>query len=165
MRDSIVSGNSYTRVCYSNSMPKSLKNHAHHLDKRLRFTLRAYVVISLILIGLLIYNMARGELRLDYGLIGLSVGTFMGVITSRMYHISWNTDVRKVVSRLDLYGIGILVLYVLFEIFREKIVGYFTHDFEVAAVGFAVLAGIMFGRVLGTRGKIMEVLKEQKVFS
>jgi hypothetical protein len=82
-----------------------------------------------------------------------------------MFHISWNHDAKKVVSRFDVYGVIILVLYIFFEIFREKIVGYFTHDIQVGTVGFALLAGIMFGRVLGTRGKIMKILKEQHVFS
>ncbi len=75
-----------------------------------------------------------------------------------------NKDAKKVVSRLDTFGIGILILYFLFEILRGNIVGFFTHDVQVATTGFAVLAGIMFGRVLGTRGKIIEVLEEQKVF-
>ena len=145
-------------------MPESLKNHVHHLDKSLRFRLRLYFIISLILVGLLIYNVLRGALQLDYGLIGLLAGMGIGVITTRMFHIFWNNDAKKVVSRLDTFGIGILILYIVFEVLRERIVGYFTHDVQVGTVGFAVLAGIMFGRVIGTRGKIMQVLKEQRVF-
>lgn len=80
-----------------------------------------------------------------------------------MFHTSWNDDAKKIVSRLDMFGGGILILYILFEILREQIVGYFTHDVQVGTVGFAVLAGIMFGRVLGTRGKIIEILKEQNL--
>lgn len=142
----------------------SLNKHYHHLDKRLQFRLRLYFLISLILLGVLIFNIARGALRFDYGLLGLAAGIVVGIVTSRMFHISWNKDTKKIVSRLDAFGIGVLILYIVFEVFREKIVGYFTHDFEVATVGFAVLAGSMFGRILGTRGKIIEILKEQRVF-
>lgn len=126
--------------------------------------LRIYVLISIILISILIYNVARGALSLNYGLLGLFIGIGIGIITSRMFHISWNKDAQKVVSRLDTFGIVILILYILFEIFKEKLVGYITHDVQVATTGFAILAGNMFGRIIGTRGKIMHILKEQKVF-
>ena len=145
-------------------MPKTISRHSHHIDKRLRFRLRLYFLISAVLTALLIYNVVRGTLRLDYGILGLAVGIGIGILASRMYHVSWSHDAKKVASRLDIFGIGILILYILFEIFREKIVGYFTHDVQVGTVGFAILAGIMFGRVLGTRGKIITVLKEQEIF-
>ncbi len=142
---------------------KTLRKHGHHLDKRLRFRLRFYFLISLILIGILAYNVLRGALRLDYGLVGLVVGIGLGIITSRMFHISWSKDAKKVVSRLDTFGMGILILYVLFEILRGSIIGFFTHGDQVATVGFAVLTGIMLGRVMGTRGKIIEILEGQKI--
>lgn len=145
-------------------MPSSLRDHSHHIDKRLRFRLRLYFAISLILLGIFIYNLFRGSLRVDYGIIALFAGIGIGIIASRMFHTSWNKDAKKVVSRLDMFGIGILILYIVFEILRERIVGYFTHNTQVGPVGFAVLAGIMFGRVIGTRGKIIEILKEQEIF-
>lgn len=143
---------------------KSLRHHAHHIDKRLRFRLRLYFFISLILVGILIFNVGRGSLRLDFGIIALLIGIGLGIMTSRMFHISWNDDAKKVVSRLDLFGIIILIGYIAFEIFREKIVAYITHDFQVGTIGFAVLAGIMFGRFWGTRGKIVQILREQEIF-
>ena len=144
-------------------MPQSLHPHSHHLDKGLRRRLYLYFGISIILILILLYNIARNALRVDLGVIGLSMGLGLGILTSRMYHTTWNKDTKKVISRLDTFGIIILVVYVVFELLRERIVGYFTHDFQVGTVGFALLAGIMFGRVLGTRGKIFKILKEQKI--
>lgn len=143
---------------------QTLREHMHHIDKRLRFRLRLYFIIAAVLIVIMLFNFARGALRFDFGIISLLIGIGIGILASRMYHISWNHDAQKVVSRLDMFGIGILVLYAVFELSREKIVGFFTHNLEVGAVGLALLAGIMFGRVIGTRGKILEVLKEQKVF-
>lgn len=143
---------------------KSLRNHSHHLNKRLRFRLRLYFLISLVLIGILLYNILRGALRIDYGLFGLVTGVGIGIISSRMFRISWNKNAKKVVSQLDTFGIGILILYFLFEILRGTIVSFFTNGVQVSTVGFAVLAGIMFGRAMGTRGKIIEVLEEQRIF-
>jgi hypothetical protein len=144
---------------------KSLRNHSHHLDKRLRFRLRLYFLIALILLCILIFDVARGTLRLDYGFLGLLTGAGIGIISSRMFHTSWDKNAKKVISRLDTFGLGILLLYIVFEVLQDKIVTLFTHDVQVATTGFAVLAGSMIGRVIGTRGKIIEILKEQKVFS
>lgn len=146
-------------------MPKSIKPHKKHIDKALQRRLYLYFGIAVILIAILIGNVARGALRLDLGILGLLAGIGIGIIASRMFHTSWNTDTEKVVSRLDAFGICVLVFYILFEVFRERIVGFFTHNIQVGTVGFAVLAGVMFGRVLGTRGKIMVVLKEQKIIT
>ncbi len=145
-------------------MPKDLRPHVKHIDKKLRLRLRIYFFISAVLLIILISNVIRGELRLDLGIIALLIGILIGMVTSRMYHISWDKNAKKVISRLDIYGIIILILYVFLEIFRERIVGFVTHDFEVGTIGFAILAGIMFGRVLGTRGKIIKVLNDQRVF-
>lgn len=143
---------------------KSLRKHGHHVDKRLRFRLRMYFLISVILIGILLYNVVRGTLLLSYGIGGLASGMLIGIVTTRMYHISWSHDAKKVVGRLDIYGAIILVFYIAIEISREKIVGYVTNNFEVGTIALAVLAGMIFGQFLGTRGKILQILKEEKVF-
>lgn len=145
-------------------MPSTLRNHTHHLDKRLRFRLRIYFLISIILIGIFFFIIFRGALRIDLGIIGIAVGIVIGIFTSRMFHTSWDKNAKKVVSRLDVYGVIILILYIAFEISRERIVGFITHDFETGTIGFAVLTGIMFGRIIGTRGRIIDVLREQKIF-
>jgi hypothetical protein len=82
-----------------------------------------------------------------------------------MFHISWDKNAKKVVSRLDIFGGVVLAAYILFEIEREHFVSLFIHGPTVAAVSFTVLAGVMIGRVLGTRGRIRTILKDQRVFS
>lgn len=145
-------------------MPKSLRSHTHLLDKRLTFRLRLYFVIAVILLLLFAYNVVMGNLRFDLGLLALGIGILLGIIASRIFHTSWSHGGQKVVSRLDRYGAVILILYIIFSLLRQKIVGYVTHGFEVGSISFAILAGVMFGRVIGMRGKIIEVLKKQKVF-
>ncbi len=139
------------------------RNHTHHLDKRLRFRLRLYIVISLILLGILVFNLVRGDLRLNFALLGLGAGTILGALSSRMFHTSWDKDAAKIVSQLDWYGGAILIGYVLIELNRNTIVQYFTHGIQVTTTGLVVLAGIMLGRVLGTRGRIITILKEQQI--
>lgn len=144
-------------------MPKSLKKHSNHIDKKLQFRLKLYFFISSILIFILIFNVIRGSLRLDLGLLGLGVGVTIGIITTRMFQIFWHEDTKKVISRIDRFGLIILALYMLLEIFRGKLIGYATHNFQVGTIGLALLAGIMYGRVFGTRKKIIKILKKQQL--
>lgn len=142
---------------------RSLGKHVQYLDKKLRFRLRIYFIITLIFLILFIYNLIRGDLNILYGFLGLLIGTVFGIMSSRMFHISWDKDANRVVGRLDIFGIGILIIYVIVEFYRNQIVSYFTHGTEVTAVSFAVVAGIMLGRVLGMRGQIIKILKEANI--
>lgn len=145
-------------------MPNTLRNHSHHIDKKLRRRLRIYFIISLILIVLLIYDVFNGTLLPSYGIFGIIGGIILGIIASRMFHTSWDKNAKQIISRLDTFGIIILIGYIIFAIFRSKLISYFTNGVDVSTVGFAVLTGIMLGRLIGTRGRIIQILKEEKVF-
>lgn len=146
-------------------MQKPQKKHiTHHLDKKLQSRLRIYFAVSLVFLILFINDLIHGAINFEYGLLGIFAGIIIGIITARMFHISWDEDANRVVGRLDIYGIIILIAYVAFALFRNQLVSYFTHGKEVTGVTFAVLAGIMFGRVLGIRGKILQVLRKENLF-
>lgn len=146
-------------------MPKkSHHHHVQHIDKKLTFRLRIYFLISLILIGVTIYEIVSGVVPVLFALIGIGIGIFLGIITARMFHLSWSHDAKKIVSQLDIFGGVILVLYIIFAIFRSRLIGYFIHGTAIGGVSMAIVTGIMIGRVLGTRGRIIQILKEQNVF-
>ena len=140
------------------------RHFVHHLDKRLRFRLRIYFFVALFMLAFVIFDVATAKINILFALVSIIIGIIVGVLSSRMFRISWSHNANKVVSQLDLFGVVILVLYILFEIKRNAIVGFFVQGPQVGAVSFAIISGIMIGRVLGTRGKIIQVLKEQKVF-
>ena len=145
-------------------MPKKpLRKHNQHIDKKLMFRLRLYVLISLVMLGIVLYEIFIKTLTLEFAIIGILIGLFIGVITARMRHLSWDHDAQKIVSRLDEVGIIILVLYIAFVIVRSKLIGYFVAAPMVGAVGFSITAGVMIGRVVGTRNAIMEILKEREI--
>ena len=98
-----------------------------------------------------------------FATLGILIGLFMGIISARMYHLSWNHDAKKIVSRLDVVGAIILVLYILFVIVRSRLIGIFVAAPMVGAVGLSITAGIMIGRVIGTRNAIIEILKEREI--
>lgn len=94
----------------------------------------------------------------------MGIGVMFGVISSRMFRTSWDDQANQVISRMDKFGIAILIAYIVVEFNRTAIVRYVTHNVQVAPISFSILAGIMIGRFIGTRGRIINVLKEQKIF-
>ena len=115
------------------------------------------------MLGIVLYEILIKILPLEFAVVGIFIGLFGGIISARMYHLSWSHDAKKIVSRLDVVGIIILVVYMAFVIVRSKLIGYFVAAPMVGAVGFAISAGIMIGRVVGTRNAIIEILKEREI--
>lgn len=137
------------------------KSVKHHIDKKLRFRFILYFVILIIMTCIMFFDIYKAYISLVLAVASVTIGSLIGIITSRMYHISWNHDAKKVMARIDTFGVIILVCYIISSIFRHFIIDYYVHGPTVGAVTFSFLAGTMLGRVLGTRGKIMQVLHEQ----
>jgi O-antigen/teichoic acid export membrane protein len=144
-------------------LKKPLRKHAHHVDNKLKFRLRLYVIISLVMLGVVLYEIFIHILPLEFAAVGILVGLVVGIISARRYHLSWDKDAKKIVSRLDLIGIIILVLYIGFVIVRSKLIGIFVQGPVVGAVSFSITAGVMIGRVVGTRNAIIEILREREI--
>jgi hypothetical protein len=140
------------------------KTARQHIDTRLRFRLRVYFVIAVVLLFIMFENIAKGIFSLHTELGGLLLGGVIGVLVARMYKISWQEDMQKIVSQLDVVGGIILVFYIGFEIFREEILLHFLSSATVAALTLPIIAGIMLGRLFGTGRKIIRILREERVF-
>ena len=139
-----------------------MKTHPH-VDKKLRFRIIVYFVISFIMFCVVFFDIFKQYIHPLLAAICVIVGVGIGIITTRMFHISWDQDTKKVMARLDLFGGIILVGYICVSFMRGRIIGQYVHGPAVGAVSFSFLAGTMLGRVLGTRGKVMKILKEQNL--
>lgn len=133
------------------------------IHKRLRIRLMIYFVLAVVILGISIFHIIRDQASFIFCIIGFMAGLGIGILATRMFKISWDTNATQVISRFDAIGIVILILYILFEINREKIVEHFISGPSVIAVSFAVLSGLMCGRVLGIRGKISSIFREQGI--
>lgn len=139
------------------------KKHQKHLHKKVVLNLRIFVLITIILLGVVVFEVVTSRVSLSLASIGLILGAVIGVFTARMYLFSWDKDAKQVIYRLDVLGISILVLYILASIFRGRIIGYFVTPNYVTGMSLSVAAGLMVGRVAGTGHKIVKILKEQNL--
>lgn len=142
-------------------MPTTSEQIRPHLHKYLRLRLGIYLAVAVLVAAFVVYNSIRNTVPGIYAVIGVVIGIGIGFIASRIHKISWDVQASKVIARIDAFGFVVLVLYILFEIFREKIVGRFVEDGEVTVTSFSILAGLMYGRVLGIRGNVVRVLEEK----
>jgi len=140
-----------------------LRKHIHHVDKKLKFRLRLYFIIAVIMFLVVLYDVFTNILSLEFAVVGVIAGIVVGVLSARMYQLSWDKDAEKIVSRLDLAGTVYLVLYIVFAIFRTKIIELFVHGPVIGAISFSIITGVIIGRVIGTRGAILKVLEEQGI--
>lgn len=141
----------------------NLRKHVHNIDKKLTFRLRLFAIISILMLGVVLYDIFTNILAIEFAVVVILAGVILGIISARMYHLSWNHDAQKIVSRLDIVGVIILVFYIVFVIFRSKLIGFFVHGPTVGAVGFSITAGIMIGRIIGTRGAIIRILEDRGI--
>lgn len=140
------------------------RKHKKHLDKKLLFRLRMYFIISIVLLGIVLFEVLSGRVSFLLAMIGFIIGITIGVAAARMFLLSWHHDAKKVISQLDIIGGIILALYIVFAIFRSKIIGEFVPASYVTGMSLSVAGGIMIGRVFGTGQKIVSILKEQDLF-
>jgi hypothetical protein len=134
-----------------------------HIHARLKGSLALYFVISIVLIGVMVFHVIEDQVNPIFPFISLIAGVGIGIVVSRVYRISWDHGAAQVISRFDEIGIVILALYILFEVLRDRIVEQFVHGPDVVATSSALIAGIMIGRVVGIGGKIIRVLREQNI--
>lgn len=138
----------------------ALKDKVH---KRLRIRLTIYFVISVLILGVSVFHIIKDGASFILSSIGLVSGVIIGTVFSRIQKISWDKKASHVIAVYDGVGIFFLALYILFEIFRNQIVGEFISGPSVVAVSFALFSGLMYGRVIGTKGKIDEIFRQQGI--
>ncbi len=111
-----------------------------------------YSVVFVIMLGIAVYNVARGDLSLWLG-IGV------GLVISRMFRLSWDEESSTVISRIDWLGGAILAAYVLFALFRNRLFSHWVSGPALAAFTLSLVAGTMLGRVFGTVRGIRRILR------
>lgn len=136
---------------------QDINEYAH---SKIKIRLIVYIFIALAMYAITIYYIAKDEIGFALPFLGVVVGLGGGFLTSRIYKIKWDKRAQQVISEYDFIGGAILGLYVFFELNREKIVGLFVNGPAVVAVSFAILGGIMIGRILGISRKVNKIIQD-----
>ncbi len=141
-------------------IPKEILKKQTH--PKLQVVLWVYFLIAIIFLGLAIWHVFWDDVRgwLIFG--PLALGLIIGAIISRIAKISWDLQTRQVISKIDILGLGVLLAYLIFCWWRQRLIAQFVHGPEITTVTFSLLSGIMYGRMLGVRGKIKKVIRKKE---
>lgn len=136
-----------------------------HIDPSLRRRIRIFLALGALMFLLVIWDIAHGAMSIPVALIGIALGTVVGFFSSRIYHLSWDKDGKHVVGRIDTVGWIVLALYIAFELARSTAFStVFVTGYSATAVTFTFISAALIARVFGLRGRIVAILKEEKIF-
>ncbi len=136
-----------------------------HASKGLRNNLRILGVVYTVLFVITMYNLIISQAIFWQVVLAILLGFTAGLVSSRMYKISWNKDESKVIGRIDIYGIVVLVLFIVFELNRTHIAELFASGDSIGSIGLLLVTSALFGRIVGTAKRILQVLREEKIIS
>lgn len=139
------------------------KNFKQHVHSSLQRRIRLFFGMGGVMLAVVLYDVVEGTLSPEWALVAIVIGTAVGWITSRILHLSWSHDGNMVVSRIDTVGWIVLVAYLLFEIVRSSFFAWWMPS-SATAITFAFISAALISRVFGLRGKIVKILKDEKVF-
>lgn len=131
----------------------------NHIDRKLYRRLRRFCIICLAMIGVIMVDVLRNIIGIQLAIGGILIGIAIGVVVSRMYHLSWDEQNTKVVAQIDWIGTVILVLYMIFILCRDWFFGHWVQTATIAAFGISISAGSMLGRIFSTRRNIYKTLQ------
>ncbi len=134
----------------------------HNTSRRLRNNLRILLVVYLVLLIVTIYSAINSHAILWQVLVGFALGIIVGLVSSRMYKISWDEGEAKVIGRIDIYGVIVLVLFIVFELNRNNVARLFASGESLTAVGLTLITGALLGRVFGTSRQIVRIARSRK---
>lgn len=141
-------------------MLKKLKNYVHG---RVLTQLVIFCLISVGLLAAVSYDAIEGEISLVLVALGLAIGLAVGYAVARIFKLGWHQDTQKVVMSLDRMSFILIGVYILFRIFGDQVLGHYIHGQALTAFSFALLSGILLGRLISIWSGVTRILKQQGI--
>ncbi|MFD1314166.1 hypothetical protein [Namhaeicola litoreus] len=136
-----------------------MSDNKDKVDKKIRNKVRFFMVMFIISLTLAINAIFTEMVPARFPLIAFFIGLGAGLILSRIQKITWDKDGERIVKEFDLVS-GILVFFlILLLIFKEKIVHQFVNFPKINSIIFSLNAGIMLGRTILIRHKVIKILR------
>lgn len=115
------------------------------------------------MVSLISYNIFENEIGLFLVCVGFILGVGIGLASGRVFSVRWQEEDAKIVYRIDKIGMFFLIPYLLFTLFRGKILEYWFHGVLLTAFTSSLVAGIMLGRIVYLFLRIEKTLKKEGI--
>ncbi|HET8581554.1 MAG TPA: hypothetical protein VFL98_03805 [Candidatus Paceibacterota bacterium] len=123
-------------------------------------------ILLIVAIGLFIavaYDAAEGAIGIIPVILAALAGIAVGYAAGRMFILRWHEDTRKVILRMDRTGFILIAAYIVFRIVSGQLLGEYFDGAALSAISFAVIDGVLIGRLLSLWRGIGRVLLAQGV--
>ena len=137
-----------------------IKRHIHY---KLARRIKLYFFISIVMVGVVVYEVIATGLSPFIALWLGILGIFIGSLFARMFKVYRDRKEMMITSRMDQIGGILLWVYLMFSVARHFIISHYVQASFVFAITFAIVAGVMIGRFLGMRKSILKILKKQEI--
>lgn len=141
-------------------MSRKESQYRKYLDKPVFTRMRVLIILSILFIVITIYEVLVAGFNIFQAMGSILIGLLVGIVVSRRYHLSWDSESQQVVSNIDWIGAVIFILYIIFMIGRSVVVGYWVHGTAYFGIIFAITAGVMIGRLVGTKHTINKIRED-----
>jgi hypothetical protein len=140
-----------------------MKTVHKYIHSRLLVQLIIFAVISIIMLGIVGYDISVRNISLALAGVGILIGLCIGFAAGRMFAIKWHEDTEKVIIGMDKTSVLIIVIYIAFRILGNQLFGQFLHGSALTAFTYCTLGGIMIGRFFSMTRSITKILKKQNI--
>ncbi len=130
------------------------------ISNRLKTRSALFLLIAIVMLGIMAYDVIRGDAAWWMALAGIAVGLVIGFIFGRLARVRWHETEEKIVMQNDAMSVVLIVVYIGLAMLRNVLLHDILSGAALLAVTFALASGILFGRFLGMHISIMRVLHE-----
>ncbi len=138
---------------------KNQQSSSAHVDLRLKKRLETYLVFILIMVVVIIYEVFTGVFMVSWAIGGILIGFGVGILASRMYHLSWDDETNMVIGHIDKIGAVILICYLIFIFTRTYFLSQWVQGAPLTALILSLTTGTLLGNMMSTERSIRKILK------
>ena len=136
---------------------KSRKN----VQRKIKVKLWIYFLVFMVSLIMSMFHFVKGTISFYFPLGGFVIGFLIGHISSRINKVIWDEDSEMIDLKLDKLGIVILVVYLLFVIFKNTLIEDVVHLHHISSISLAVLSGTMLGHAVALRKKVVKIYRKR----
>ena len=138
---------------------KNEQSASQFVEQRLIKRLRTYFLIIFIMLVVVIFDVLTGVFKISWAIGGILIGFGVGILASRMYHLSWDDETNLVISHIDKIGAVILICYLIFIFTRTYYLRQLVQGAPLTVMILSLTIGTMLGNMMSTERGIKKILK------
>lgn len=134
-----------------------------HVHNRILFQFVIFVVLTAVFSTVVTIDMLHEQMNALWVIGSLCIGILAGIAVGRIFAVKWHEDTQKVILSLDKMSFLLIAAYVAFRYVSDQFLAHILHGQELTIITFALLGGIMIGRVISMGNSVVRVLKQQNI--